>query len=304
MTLRQALTRAREMLSVLKDVENPALESEVLLRHTLQIDRVRLLLEQDAELEPDKAEIFWQWIHRRLQGEPTAYIIRCREFYGLDFYVDNRVLIPRPETELLVEEAVKFTGTHSVTTIADIGAGSGAVAVSLAVSLSFPSPPEIPGRKDKAIQYPDSFSQIRIYATDISASALEVTRINCRKHGVAERVILLRGDLLEPLPEPLDILIANLPYVSESDMAGMPSAKFEPEPALNGGKSGLEKISRFCNQLKDKVKPGGCVLLEVGMAQSRAVIAQLHNLFPSADISVLKDLAGIERVVKMDCPVT
>jgi len=291
-TLRQALIRATKLLSALKDSE-PALESEVLLKHALEMDKARLLLEQDAELSAEKAEIFWQWIDRRLKGEPVAYIIRCREFFGLDFYIDNRVLIPRPETELLVEEAVKFIKTRPVSAIADIGTGSGAISVSLAVNLLPPGEPYNLPEKSPAS------SQIKIYATDISEAALEVARINCRKHGVSDSIILLQGDLLGALPGPVDVLISNLPYVAEADMAGVPSAKFEPEPALYGGVSGLDEIIRLCEQLEGKISRGGCVLLEVGMGQSRAVIDSLHNLFPSARIDVLKDLAGIERVVKM-----
>ena len=158
-TLKQALTLAREQLAVLKDVDNPAFESEVLLRYALQISRTLLYLDMDQELSPDKEKIFHQWIERRLQGEPVAYIIGCREFFGLDFYVDTRVLIPRPETELLVEEALNFSRNNPSITIADIGTGSGAVAVSLAVNLQ----------------------QVKVYATDISPAALEVAAINCRQ---------------------------------------------------------------------------------------------------------------------------
>ena len=279
MTLRQALTRATEMLANLEDIENPSLESEVLLKHALQIDRVKLLLEWHKELSPEKEVTFFKWIERRLQGEPIAYIIHCREFYGLDFYVDNRVLIPRPETELLVEEAIGFVQKYPLNAIADIGTGSGAVAISLAVNLS---------------------SQARIYATDISASALAVADINCRKHAVVDRITLLQGDLLDPLPEPVDLLIANLPYVQKSDLAGMPFARYEPPLALDGGESGLDKVFRLCRQLKGKVRPGGCVLLEIGEGQGKAVNEFLLALFPSAAIDLIPDLARIERVVKVN----
>ena len=279
MTLRQAFNRAKEMLAALKDIDDPALESEVLLRNVLKINRAQFFLEQEREISPEEAEKFRQWVQRRLQGEPTAYIIQCREFYGLDFYVDNRVLIPRPETELLVEEAIQFARSHPVKAIADTGTGSGAIAVSLAVNLSS--------------------RQVKIFATDLSSAALEVADINCRKHGVSSRVILLQGDLLEPLTGPVDILTANLPYISGADMPGVNTAKFEPELALYGGESGLDKVFRLCDELKDKVNNGGCVLLETGMGQSGAVTGYLHKLFPESEITVLKDLAGIERVVRL-----
>jgi release factor glutamine methyltransferase len=275
--LRQALTGARDLLKTNPDIEDPYLEAEVLLRQILMIDRASLFVNIDTELDPGYEPIYRDWVERRFNGEPVAYIIRKREFYKLDFYVDERVLIPRPETELLVEEAIDFSRNHRVETIADIGTGSGVIAVSLAVNL--------PG--------------VFIYASDISSSALQVAGINCVKHRVAKRVFLAEGDLLDPLIEPVDILIANLPYVKKSDLALMPSAKFEPELALDGGISGLDQIFRLGKQLDSKVKPGGCVLMEIGLGQGEITADYLGGLFPNAKIDVLPDLAGIERVVRM-----
>jgi release factor glutamine methyltransferase len=219
-------------------------------------------------------------IERRLQGEPLAYIIQRREFFSLDFYVDRRVLIPRPESELLVEEALKLASNYSEPVLADVGTGSGCIAISLAANL--------PGGK--------------VYASDISQAALEVACINSHKHGVREKVNLLLGDLLEPLPEAVDILIANLPYVASADARRMPSARFEPRLALDGGKEGLDQLRRFNQQLKGKLRAGGTVLQEVGLGQSAQVASWLKGEFPSATIAVLKDLAGIDRMVKMTLP--
>jgi release factor glutamine methyltransferase len=279
LTLAQILARARELLDN-PEIEDPALESEVLLREVLKIDRVRLRLESSLPLNIEQEKSFWSMIERRLQGEPLAYIIRRREFFGLDFYVDRRVLIPRPETELLVEEALKLASFYPQLVLADVGTGSAAIAVSLAVSL--PS--------------------ARIYASDLSQSALEVAGLNCLKHGVAERVILLHGDLLEPIPPDVRILIANLPYVKSSDFRQMPSARFEPSQALDGGEEGLDQIFRFNQGIKGKLRAGGALLEEVGLGQSREVAARLTEAFPDARIEILKDLAGIERVVKMILP--
>jgi release factor glutamine methyltransferase len=276
-TLQQALTLARERLAALKDVENPSLESEVLLRYALHVTRAKLHLDLDKDLDPEKEKLFRGWMERRLQGEPAAYIIQCREFFGLDFYVDTRVLIPRPETELLVEEAIKFAHDQRVVTMADIGTGSGAIAISLAVNLP----------------------RVEIYATDISAPALEVAAINSRKHQVTDRITLIQGDLLEPLPAPVDILIANLPYVTKDDVVQMPSARYEPKLALDGGQNGLDQIYRVSSQLKGKINPGGCVFMEIGLGQSRAIPDFLQTLFPDAKIDVLPDLAGIDRVIKI-----
>ncbi len=279
MTLKQALNRAREILTD-NNIEDAPLESELLLRDALRINRVQLYLDLNHELSPKQEETFWHLIKRRTNGEPTAYITRHREFYGLDFYVDPSVLIPRPESELLVEKALKLTQTHPVSTIAEVGTGCGAVAISLALSLP----------------------QAKIYATDISAPALKVALFNCQKHGVVNRIRLLQGDMLEPLPEPVDLIVTNLPYVKESELPLMCSANLEPLLALNGGSDGLEKIRQLCRQLRDKLLPEGYLLLEIGQGQRRAVTAFLCSLFPSAKIEVIPDLSGIERVVSLTLP--
>lgn len=276
MTLKQALSQAREILAA-NNIEDASLESELLLRHTLKISRVQLYLDLSRELSSEQEETFWHLIRRRLNGEPIAYITGHREFYGLDFYVAPGVLIPRPESELLVEKALRLAQSHYISTIADIGTGCGAIAISLALNLP----------------------QTKIYATDISASALEVARVNCRKHGVVDRVCLLHGDMLDPLPEPVDLIIANLPYVKESEVSRMGRANLEPQLALNGGSDGLEKIRQLCRQVSMKLRPQGCLLLEIGQGQGKAVTAFLRHLFPSASVEVALDLSGIERVVRL-----
>ncbi|MFC2021041.1 peptide chain release factor N(5)-glutamine methyltransferase [Chloroflexota bacterium] len=279
MTIRQALGRARDIL-VNADIEDPPLESELLLRHVLEIDRVRLYLELDRELNTDLYEKFWCLIQRRLNHEPTAYITGHREFYGLDFHVDSSVLIPRPESELLVEKAIELARNRPLFTIAEIGTGCGAIAVSLALNLP----------------------QARIYASDISALALEVALSNCRRHGVENRVCLLEGDMLDPLPGQVDIIVANLPYVRESELALVNTLSFEPFEALSGGLDGLDKIRRLCTRLADTRRPGGWLLLEIGQGQGEAVTAFLISLFPSAKMELIPDLSGIERVVSLKPP--
>ena len=276
MTLKQALGRGREILAA-NNIEDTPLECELLLRHTLKISRVQLYLDLNCELSPEKDEIFRNLIERRLNGEPTAYITKHREFYGLDFYVDTRALIPRPESETLVEKALEYARNHRVSTIADIGTGCGAIAISLALNLP----------------------QAKVYATDISASALEVALFNCQKHGVADRICLLQGDMLDPVPEPVDIIVANLPYVKESQLPQMQLPNYEPMLALNGGSNGLEKIYQLCRQASDKLHTGGCLLLEIGQGHKRAVTTLLHDLFPSAGIEVTPDLSDIDRVVSL-----
>jgi release factor glutamine methyltransferase len=272
-SLKQALSRGRDILAQNK-IEDSPLEGELLLRHTLGISRTQLYLELDRKLNPAEEAAFQNLVKRRLGGEPSAYITGHREFYGLDFYVDRRVLIPRPESELLVEEALALAQEHQFSVIAEVGTGSGAIAVSLALELP----------------------EVKIYATDISAPALEVARINCRKHGVIDRVSLLHGDMLDPLPEAVELIIANLPYVRESELNEI---SFEPRLALDGGGDGREKIRRLCCQVGDKLCTGGFLLLEIGQGQGKAVTALLNTLFPAGKIKVLPDLSGIERVVSL-----
>jgi release factor glutamine methyltransferase len=278
-TLKQAFSRARETL-ITNNIEDATLESELLLRHTLKISRVQLYLDLDYELNSKEEEAFWHLIERRLSGEPAAYITRHREFYGRDFYVDPSVLIPRPESELLVEKALKLAQSRTIPIIAEVGTGCGAIAISLALNLP----------------------QTKIYATDISVSALKVALFNCQKHGIANRICLLQGDMLDPLPEPADLIIANLPYVKESELSPICLANFEPPLALNGGSDGLQKMRQLCRQVNNKLRPDGCLLLEIGQGQRKAITTFLRSLFPSAKIEVTPDLSGIDRVVSLTLP--
>jgi release factor glutamine methyltransferase len=280
-TIKQALSRAREIL-VANNIEDAPLESELLLRHALEMSRVKLYLELDQELSPQQDKDFWHLIKRRLRGEPIAYIAGQREFYGLDFYVAPNVLIPRPESELLVEKPLELAQGQAVSTIAEVGTGCGAIAISLALSLP----------------------QAKIYATDISAAALKVALFNCRKHRVVDRICLLKGDMLDPLPEPVDLIVANLPYVMESELSQVNTLNFEPSLALNGGSDGLEKIHQLCARISDKLRPKGGLLLEIGQGQGRAVTTLLRSLFPSAEIEVTPDLSGIDRVVSLTLTTT
>ncbi len=276
MNCKQALAYARRVLTD-NNIEDTSLESELLLRHALNISRTQLYSDLQHELNPAHEEVFLNLIERRLRGEPSAYIIGHREFYGLDFHVDHNVLIPRPESELLVERAVNLAQNRVVSTLAEIGTGCGAIAISLAKNL--------PGAK--------------IYAADISAPALEIARSNCRRHGVVDSICLLQGDMLEPLPESVDLIIANLPYVREAELPLTGPLSFEPSLALSGGPDGIAGIKRLCFQAGEKLRPGGCLLLEVGQGQQKTVTDLLHGFFPSAQIEIIPDYAGIERVITL-----
>ena len=279
MTRREALERARELLARHR-IEDAALEAELLLRHTLKIDRAQLYTEPDCELKQRHAETYRTFIKRRIKGEPSAYITGHREFFGLDFFVDKSVLIPRPETELLVEQAIIRAKNYRHPVIADVGTGSGAIAVSMARNL------------------PDA----EIYAVDISKTALKVAGRNCLTYGVRDRVKLLRSDLLESVPAQVDIIVANLPYVLTADVSLVNTAGFEPSLALDGGAEGLDVIKRLCQQAKVRLRPGGCLLLEIGLGQSQRTSDILQELYPVANIEIMSDLSGIARVICMTLP--
>lgn len=281
-TVANLLAAAAHLLSSDEESRSARIEAEVLLRHALGIDRAQLYCRLAEELPPDELERFVSLLDRRLAGEPVAYITGHREFYGLDFLVDRRVLIPRPETELLVEAVLGlFDGSDARTAaIADVGTGSGAIAISLAANLP----------------------QARIIAVDSSFEALEVAAMNVARHGVGDRVSLVHGNLLEPVAGGLDVVVANLPYIPRSRLAALPSdvRDFEPLPALDGGEDGLDPYRRLFAQASQRSESPRRILLEIDPDQREAIVEVAHWHFPNARVSVLKDYAALERVVSVD----
>jgi release factor glutamine methyltransferase len=252
------------------------------------MSKTGLYTEPEKSLTSAETEHLRHVVGRRLDREPAAYIVGHCEFYGIDFYVESHTLIPRPETELLVEAAVELAGRISgqgeQITIADIGTGCGAIAVSLALALP----------------------QAKIYATDISPLALKVAEVNCRRHGVTGRVELLQGNLIEPLPRIVDLIVANLPYVKDCEFVDLSPEirEYEPAIALAGGKDGLGKIREMLEQLWGKGdvhidRWPAYVLLEVGRGQAETVTSLLNEYLPQASIELVRDLGGIERLAKV-----
>jgi release factor glutamine methyltransferase len=278
--LQVALAQAATVLEN-AGIEGARLDAELLLVHALGITRAQLHAHPQGQLSFTGLATYCQLIERRTRREPVAYIVGHKEFYGLDLFVDSRVLIPRPETELLVEKAIEIGKQRPVDIkqllIADVGTGSGAIAVSLAVHLP----------------------QALVYATDASPKALEVAACNCRRHRVEDRVHPLQGHLLEPLPEPVDLITANLPYVSEAELAQLPPEinQYEPQEALDGGPDGLGHIHRLLAQAKGHLKPSGVVLLEIGATQGSTVVALAKRHFPASRVEIMQDYAGLDRVV-------
>ena len=280
MTSREALLVTRQTLEA-AGFDDAAIESTLLLCHTLGRAETELYSEPERILTPSEIKKLKLLTNRRLRHEPLAYIVGHCEFYGHDFHLSRHTFIPRPETELLVEEAINFTHRHpeNQLTLADIGTGSGAIAISLALALP----------------------EARIYATEIAAPALKIARINCRRHRVSHRVILLQGNFLEPLPELVNVIIANLPYVKNDELEKLDPeiANFEPRIALAGGEDGLDMVRRLLPQVQRKLRPNGCLLLEIGYNQSKAVNSLLAHHLPRADIKLIADLAGIDRVARV-----
>ncbi|MBE7468579.1 MAG: peptide chain release factor N(5)-glutamine methyltransferase [Anaerolineae bacterium] len=269
--------------------DTPRLDAEVLLAHSLGRERTWLYLHVSDSLDENQTNKFEALLHRREQREPVAYIVGYKEFFGLEFEVYSAVLIPRPETELLVETALEIydlrftiydfntTSDSSQFTIADVGTGSGCIAIALAKHL--PS--------------------VSIFALETSPAALSLARRNAEKHGVAASITFLSGDLLAGLTEPADLIVSNPPYVSRSELAAaMPEvSRYEPRLALDGGEDGLDVIRLLLPQAREKLKPGGALLVEIGSTQGPAVrqLAQFH--FPGAAVEVKKDLAGLDRLL-------
>lgn len=276
-TIKSALQNAREKFKGCR-INSAALDAEVLLSHVTGLERAALYREWDRLLGDDEAAQYNILTGRRLSGEPVAYITGHKEFMGLDFYVNSSVLIPRPETELLVENALK--GMPPFPVVVDVGTGSGAIAVSLAFY----------------------HRRARVYATDRSAAALVVAGRNCVRHGVRDRILLLQGDLLQPLyccaaADGADLIAANLPYIAESDLSGLPGEvrMFEPRLALDGGADGLEHYRRLVPEAAAFLKKGGRLLLEIGFDQGFQALALFDP--QEWEVQVCPDLAGLDRLV-------
>ena len=286
MRVRDALRQAREKLRE-SGVEDAGFESEYLLRHTLGCTRESLLMTLDSDVSSSDQLRFDSVIGRRAAGEPSAYITGHKEFYGLDFKVDPRALIPRPETELLVELALEFVARRTCSVeglnIAEVGVGCGAIAIAMAVNLS----------------------GARVVATDISPAALNLASENLSMHRVEDRVTLLEGDLLQPVSGPIDILVSNPPYISSAQIAALPREirDHEPRVALDGGEDGMAAIERLICQAKDKLRPGGAMFVEIGWDLGDRALARSLELWPESDVSITPDLAGLDRVLTLRSPI-
>jgi release factor glutamine methyltransferase len=267
----EALQAARARLA--STSRNPRRDAEVLLAHVLRCDQAALLTHPERLLSPAEADQLESFLNRRLASEPMQYITGSQEFFGLLFEVTPAVLIPRPETEHLVEAALEHIGGEAVR-ILDVGTGSGAIAVSLA----------------------HARPQSHLTAVDLSPAALEVARRNAQRHGVLDRVTFLQSNLLATVDgADFDVVVSNPPYIAEGEVLEPQVSNFEPHPALYAGPTGLEVYERLIPEARKVLKPGGWLLLEIGFGQQPAVEALLRGW---RSVSVVHDLQGIPRVVQ------
>ncbi|MGH2485646.1 MAG: peptide chain release factor N(5)-glutamine methyltransferase, partial [Ktedonobacterales bacterium] len=288
-TAGEALWRAARRLHATDADGTPELDAQVLLAHTLRATRVSVLAYPEQALTPKQAAAYARLIERRAAHEPVAYLVGHREFMGLDFRTDARALIPRPETELLVEAALaqiraRLADTPSAPpVVADVGTGSGAIALAVAAL-----EPRLP----------------TLYASDISADALDLARENAARLHLAGRVTFRQGDLLAALPEPVDVALANLPYVAPRDAATLPADvnQYEPALALYGADDGLGHLRRFFAQAPAFLKPGAFLALEFGYDQRPALTDLIHATFPDATARFTADYAGWDRHVLIKLP--
>jgi release factor glutamine methyltransferase len=287
--LREGIERLRDAGS-----ETPRLDAEVLLGDAVGVGRTVILAHPDAPVGADATAHYRADLERRAAGEPVAYLRGLKEFYGLAFGVDRRALIPRPETERLVElaetEVVRRLAAAGRPAdaprlrIADVGTGSGVIAVALAVIL----------RRRRALPF------VEILATDCSVEALDLARENAVGHAVADAVVFEPADLLPDPGSPFDVVLANLPYVRHDAMARLPvAASFEPALALDGGADGLAVIGRLLERLPMALAEEGIALLEIGADQGQSIVDCCAARLPGWSCDVESDLAGLPRVARI-----
>ncbi|MCS7283613.1 MAG: peptide chain release factor N(5)-glutamine methyltransferase [Anaerolineae bacterium] len=271
-TVAQALRVGTDRLRAV--TETPRLEAEILLAHVTGLGRTVLLAHPERALGPEERKEYERLLACRATGYPLPYLTGRVEFYGLEFRVTPDVLIPRPETEVLVDRALTFR-PH---TVIDVGTGSGCIAIALAVHLP----------------------EARFWATDLSFAALRVAQENAHRHAVANRICFLQADLLSPLTGPVDLVVSNPPYVAEEEWISLPvSVRHEPALALKGGENGLGVIWRLLAEAPRLLRSGGTLLVEIGATQGERVRALAQDLIPGARISLLPDLAGHDRVLEV-----
>jgi release factor glutamine methyltransferase len=271
------LASVSEILNPFSDT--PFLDASVLLANMLGKSRAWILAHPEAPIPLDQRQLVDNAILRLEAGEPLPYVIGHWEFYGLDFQLNAATLIPRPETELLVEKALEWLKEHPGPCMAaDVGTGSGCIAVALAHHMT----------------------DLKVIATDISAFALRAAKANAIRHNVASRVAFVQGNLMESIEESFDIIGANLPYIPTRTLHMLDVYKSEPELALDGGADGLNLIRSLLAQAPERLSRNGRLLVEIEMNQPAAATSIAKAVFPHSEVHVFPDLAGKDRLLVVD----
>jgi release factor glutamine methyltransferase len=254
--------------------------TQALLAYVTGRGRAWLLAHREEALDPRDATHYLELLGRATQGEPLAHLTGEREFYGLAFTVTPDVLVPRPETEAVVDQVLDWLERHPRTTprLIDVGTGSGAIGVTLAV--------KVPAA--------------RVTAVEISPAAIDIARRNAERHGVTERMSFVIGDLLAGIARPFDVIAANLPYINREEIAALEVGRWEPRVALDGGEDGLMLVRRLLEQAPDRLAGESLLVLEIGADQGQRVAALCQSTFPRARVQVQPDLARLDRIVTVE----
>ena len=276
MDIQSALAYGRSQLTL--HSPTPQLDARLLLEHLLDVPHSYLIVHHDLLLTAEQQQLYEQLIARASQQEPIPYIIGHAPFFHFDLHVAPGVLIPRPETEQLVEMAVAWAKAHKATSAIDVGTGSGCVAIGLAHLL------------------PD----VQVTAVDISPIALAIAQQNAARF-TPQRIQFRQSDLLQAIADPTDLIVANLPYVTSGEWQSLADGVklHEPALALDGGEDGLDLIRRLLQQATTRLRPGGAIFLEIGWQQGKTAQHAAQTCFPEAEITVLPDFAGHNRIVKI-----
>ena len=265
-----------------RGIENPRTDAEILLADTLGCQRIDLYLRHDQPLHVDELTRYKQRIRRRAQREPVAYILGTKEFWSLDFKVTPDVLIPRPETEGIVETALQLIPDNGPLRVLELGVGSGIITIALA-------------HERNAWQF---------WASEVADRAIEIARSNARVHGLEDRIQWAVGSWFSGVKnmqdEGFDLIVSNPPYIAEADMVSLEPevSKYEPRLALDGGPDGLESITHILDTAPDYMRPGGWLLLEIGYDQGAAVQDHARKTTAFDQIAVDRDFSGLDRIAR------
>jgi len=259
--------------------DSPTLDAQVLLAHVVGENRTWVVTHPEAILDQDKKKELYNKSKRLFLGEPLPYVIGHWNFFGLDFLVNDAVLIPRPETEMLVEKAINWLESNpNCRNVVDVGAGSGCIAISL----------------KKYFPYLD------MIACDISLSALQLAKKNAEKHQLSDGIKYIQSNLLTAIKQEFCLVCANLPYIPRERIDSLSVSKYEPRLALDGGVGGLEQIEKLLHQCNQLLLPGGLILLEIDSSQGKSVKKLANEIIPNSFVRIHVDYSGHDRVVEIE----